>query len=119
MHSAILPIAVAAILLGGCGMTESRVREQIAESEARTASAQAQLEDRMLGRFTRAEQTAAAESERIRREIELQGDSQRRLVVDVLVRQRDALTAQARILDESIATLAMPRPMAASTRYAP
>ena len=116
MQFAILPLSAIVIILSGCGMTESRVREQVTASEARSAAAQAQLEDRMLARFTRAEQTAAVEAERMRRELETQGDSQRRLVIDVLVRQRDTLMAQARELDASIAAMSMPRPLAAGVR---
>lgn len=125
-----LPLAVAAVLLGGCSMTESRVRQQIIESEARTAAAQAQLEERltaaqarleegMVERFTRTDQALAAATEQMRREIESQMEGQRRLVVDIVVRQRDSLAAQVRAMDEAISTLAMPKARASPIRAMP
>lgn len=119
MHHAILPMIVATVLLSGCGMTDSQVRQQIVESEARGAAAQAQLEDRMLGRFNRVDQQFAAESERNRRDLEAQGEAQRRLVVDALSRQRDALIAQVRAMDDAIAALSMTRPLASGARPLP
>ena len=125
-----LPLALAVMLLGGCSMTESRVRQQIIESEARTAAAQTQLEDRfttaqtqledrVLSRFARSDQALAAAAEQLRREMETQMEGQRRLVVDIVVRQRDSLAAQVRAMDETISTLATPRPMTSPMRSIP
>lgn len=117
MHTiAILSAAAALFMLSGCSVTESRVRQQITESEARTAAAQAQLEDRVLDRFKRFEQTLASETERLRREAEARTEADRRMLAELLRQQRDALLAQARILDEAIGAFAAGRPIAQAPR---
>lgn len=105
-----------AVLLSGCAMTESRVRQQITESEARTAQAQAQLEDRMLDRFKRGEQAVAEQADRLRREAEARAEDDRRRLAELLRQQRDALLAQVRVLDEAISAYATARPLAAMPR---
>lgn len=102
-------ISASALLLSGCGMTESRVRQQIVESEARTASAQAQLEDRTLERFRRSEQATADLVDRLRRETEARAEDDRRRLAELLRLQRDTLQAQVRVLDEAIAAYAAGR----------
>jgi hypothetical protein len=116
MHTTAILSVAAALLLSGCGITESRVRQQITESEARTASAQTQLEDRMLDRFKRAEQTLAGETDRLRREAESRTEADRRMLADLLRQQRDALLAQVRVLDEAISAYAAARPVALAPR---
>jgi hypothetical protein len=112
MHPTVRLVVVAAAVaaLAGCAMTESRVRAQITASEARTAAAQADLEDRLSERLRRGEDTRAAESERLRRDLEARAEADRRLVADALLRQREALLAQVRALDEAVAALLGQRP---------
>jgi hypothetical protein len=114
LRTSMLGLGAAAILLGGCAMTESRVRQQITESEARTAAAQAQLEDRLNERVARTERGTEESLTRLRRDLDTHNETQRRLIAEMISRQRDALLAQARVLDEVLATLLRNAPLAAT-----
>lgn len=116
MRTAAILSCAAAVLLSGCSVTESRVRQQITESEARTAAAQTQLEDRMLERFKRSEQALAGEADRLRREADIRTETDRRMLSDLLRQQRDALLTQVRVLDEAISAYAAARPVAVMPR---
>jgi hypothetical protein len=113
-RTSMIGLGAAAILLGGCAMSESRVRQQITESEARSAAAQAQLEDRLNERIARGERGTEESLTRLRRDLDAHGETQRRLIAEVISRQRDALLAQARVLDEVLAALLRNAPLAAT-----
>ncbi|HAT11836.1 MAG TPA: hypothetical protein DCS97_14885 [Planctomycetes bacterium] len=72
-------------------MTESRVRQQITESEARSDAAQAQLEDRLHERLTLSERGTEESLSRLRRDLDAHGETQRRLFAEVL-RARATIT---------------------------